>query len=484
MNALANDADKKADRVVAVLLTAFLITLGAGGAAVLSSIGNASADDASWSPCQTMVYPRAWPGVVELPSGDVLVVGGLSTGGPTAATEIFDVEGDAWVPGPTMTVARVGHTTTLLGDGSVLVAGGETGGGATASAEIVDVSEGECYALPDMSFARSGHAATLLPSGKVLVTGGSDGVTSVWSQAEMYDPDSHSWLAAGTMSEVRQHFSMHLLGNGLVLAVGGDDEATSELYDESTNEWFGTAEMLKKRFSSASVVTSSGHVLVAGGLGDDYELRSAEMYDPDENLWFTVDSMRYTRAHFTLTLLDDGRILAAGSWSGLEDASDTAELFCQCSMAWSTTAPMLSARGGHGAASLPDDHVLLIGGRSGDEITSSAEEYTPPTQPPDPQPLPPPPYCEPEDILPFIALVADEMPGHSENGLVAKVLVAQKYFEDDDIEECLHVLDAFYNQVRAFLNNEHVDEEGIGMLYEAYASVVDCLGGEPLPEIP
>ena len=74
MNTLANDADRRADRIVAVVLTAFLTALSAGGAAVLSSVSNASADDASWSPCQTMVYPRAWPGAVELPSGDILVV--------------------------------------------------------------------------------------------------------------------------------------------------------------------------------------------------------------------------------------------------------------------------------------------------------------------------------------------------------------------------------------------------------------------------
>lgn len=484
VDALADTADRRADRVAAVVLMAFIFAFGTVGGGLLYAATNASADDAFWSAYPTMAYPRAWPGVVELPDGDILVIGGLSTNGPTATTEIFDIDDEMWRPGPTMSVPRVGHTVTLLEDGTVLVTGGDTGGGATASAELVDVSAGACHALPDMNFARSAHAAVRLPDGGVLVSGGSDGVSGTWSQAEAYDADSHSWIPAGTMGRARQHFSMHMLENGLVVAVGGDQDATSELYDASTNSWRGEANMLKKRLCSASVVTSSGHVLVAGGIGDDYELRSAEMYDADENLWFGVDSMRYTRAHFTLSLLEDGRILAAGSWSDEEGTSATAELFCQCSMSWSTTVPMLRDRGGHGAASLPDGKVLLVGGRSADGITSSAEQYTPPTQLPEPPPIPPPPYCEPKDILPFIALVASEMPGHSENGLVAKVLVAQKYFEDGDIDECLHVLDAFYNQVRAFLNNDHVSEDGIAMLYDAYASVVDCLGGEPQPEIP
>ncbi|UCE92301.1 MAG: hypothetical protein JSV90_03975 [Methanobacteriota archaeon] len=484
MESLADNADRRADRVAAVVLTVFVVASGMGGAAVLHWASNVGADDAFWSPYPTMAYPRAWPGLVQLPDGDIMVVGGLSTGGPTATTEVFDIDEEQWIPGPTMSVPRVGHTTTLLEDGTVLAVGGETGDGATASAEVIDLSEGVCYPLPDMILSRFGHAASMLPSGRVLVSGGSDGVTDKWSQAEIYDPGSQSWLPADAMSQPRQHFSMHLLENGEVIAVGGGPDAASELYDEAADSWHGEADMLKKRICAASILTPSGHVLVAGGIGDDYELRSAEMYDPDEGLWFGTDSMRYTRAHFTLSLLDDGRILAAGSWSDLEGVSNTAELFCQCSMTWSTTTPMLSARGGHGAALLPDGNVLLIGGRGVDGVTSSTEQYTPPTLPPEPPPTPPPPYCEPKDILPFVALVADAMPGYSENGLVAKVLVAQKYFEEGDLGECLRVLDAFYNQVRAFLNNEHVDEEEVQMLYEAYASVVDCLGGEPQPEIP
>ena len=481
MDALTDTANRRADRVAGVVLLSFVVAFGATGAGLLYAVAPASADDAFWSTSPDMIYPRAWPGVVELPDGDILVVAGMSTNGPTATTEIFDIDERLWTPGPTMSVPRVGHTATLLEDGTVLVTGGETGGGTTATAEIIDLSRGASLALPEMSFARSGHAAALLPDGQVLVSGGTDWATDTWAQAEIYNPDSHSWSPAGTMNQARLYFSMHLLDDGHILAVGGDSEGTSELYDAATNSWFGLADMSRKRFSAASVVTSSGQVLVAGGIDSGYELRSTELYDPGENSWFLVDSMRYTRAHFTLSLLDDGRILAAGSWSDEEGTTATAELFSTATMTWSTTVSMLRDRGGHGAAALPDGDILLMGGKSGDTVTTSAEQYTPPTELPEP---PPPPYCQPKDILPFIDLVAEEMPGHSENGLVAKVLVAQAYYEDGNVEECLHVLDAFYNQVNAFLNNDHVGDEGIEILYNAYASVVECLGGTPLPEIP
>ncbi|HIH00814.1 TPA: hypothetical protein HA259_01805 [Thermoplasmata archaeon] len=146
---------------------------------------------------------------------------------------------------------------------------------------------------------------------------------------------------------------------------------------------------------------------------------------------------------------------------------------------------MLQARGAHGAAELPDGTILLIGGRTSTSITSSTEFYTAGEDEPEPPPPPPPPpYCQPIDILPFIIIVAPEMPGHSAHGLIAKVLVAQSLYEAGNIEDCLDILNAFYNQVRAFLGSGHMTEDGAEMLYDAYAAVVECLGGEPRPEIP
>ncbi|MCJ2533508.1 MAG: hypothetical protein LN411_06300, partial [Candidatus Thermoplasmatota archaeon] len=266
----------------------------------------------------------------------------------------------------------------------------------------------------------------------------------------------------------------------------GDASGTSEIYDPQTNSWGDEATMMDKRYDFASVVTFSGEVLVAGGLSDGVALRSSEIYDHETNSWYSSGSMTAPRAHFTLTLLADGEVLAAGSWSSSTGATISAEVFCQCKMVWNSADSMLQARGAHGAAALPDGDVLLIGGRSSISVTASTELYTPPTSEPEPPPPPPPPppYCQPIDILPFVIQVAPEMPGHSAHGLIAKILVAQGYFEADNIEDCLHILNAFYNEVRAFLGSDHMTEEGAEMLYDAYAAVVECLGGTPQPEIP
>ncbi len=486
VDALIATAEARPDHAVGIIFITVMLGLGGAGSALAYIAVQADAESADWSSFPSMTYPRAWPELVTLPSGDIVAIGGLSVSGPTATTEVFDPDEASWRPGPTMTSARLGHTATLLDDGAVLVAGGETGSGTTSSAEIIDFAAGAAYALPDMNFARTGHSAAKLPNGGVLVTGGTDWMTGTRAEAEIYDPESHSWLYGGTMLHPRVFFPMIALDDGAVLAIAGDASGTSEIYDTETNSWGDEATMTQKRYDSASVVTSTGEVLVAGGLEDGVVLRSSEMYDHETNSWYSSGSMTVPRVHFTLSLLVDGRVLAAGSWSSSVGATDTAEVFCQCGMAWNSADSMLRARGAHGAATLPDGTVLLIGGRSSTAVTASTELYTPPTSEPEPPPPPPPPppHCEPVDILPFVIIVAPEMPGHSAHGLIAKILVAQSWYELEEIEDCLHILDAFYNEVRAFLGSGHMTEEGAEMLYDAYATVVECLGGTPQPEIP
>src|SRR5215510_6876050 len=67
----------------------------------------------------------------------------------------------------------VGQTTTVLADGRVLLLGGETEDGPSAAAFIRDVRTGEVTVLPTIMYqARAWHSATMLPNGRVLVLGG------------------------------------------------------------------------------------------------------------------------------------------------------------------------------------------------------------------------------------------------------------------------------------------------------------------------
>lgn len=471
-------------KVMGIVVVTLMLAI-VGTVPALATISFGSSSSSEWTDSTSMLYPRAWPCVVTLPDGEVFASGGLTTDGPTSTTEMFDPVLGIWRPGPTMMEARVGHTCTLLGDGTLMVCGGSTPDGTTASAEIIDLSIGASLALPDMYFAREGHASATLPDGRVLVSGGWDMTTGTLKQAEVYDPEDHEWLPAGNMCSPRTMFSMHLVPGGSVLAVAGDSGGTSELYSIDSNSWGGSMGMDTPRYAAASATLDDGRVLVAGGILSGSPLRSSELYDPDTGGWTTSGSMMETRAHFSLSVMTDGRVMAAGSWSSL-GTSDTSEVMCPCKLEWTEGPELARDRGAHGSVVLTNGTLMLMGGWSSGSVTASTEMLLLGPVPPEPPGPPDEPsgMCEPMDIAPLVMQTAGELPGHSEYGFLAKLLVAQKYYDIGDIEECLFMMDVFHQHIEAFLMSGHISDESASLLYDAYAEVVECLGGTPLRPLP
>src|SRR4051812_49773073 len=95
-----------------------------------------------------------------------------------------------------------------------------------------------------MTVSRLFHSATLLDDGRVLVAGGDTAAALGTRSAELYDPASGTWSAAGSMVVARTSFGMVRLSDGRVLAAGGYNDvdgplASAELYDPATNRWTG-----------------------------------------------------------------------------------------------------------------------------------------------------------------------------------------------------------------------------------------------------
>ena len=429
----------------------------------------------TWHDANSTTIPRAFPAVVVLANGNLLVTGGVTTGNlPTATTDIYDQKLGIWKPGPTMGSKRVGHTATLLKDGTVLVVGGETGTGITASAELLNTTGIAAYSLMSLTFARAGHAAVLIGDGKVLVTGGSDSVGHTWKQAEAYDPIGHRWLPAGNMAFPRTALSMRMLPDGSAIAIGGDKNGTSERYSPSSNSWSGLAQMSSVRYNSASVVLRDGRILVAGGIASANPISSAEVFTPSTSTWSAVSNMKSSRASFSLTIVPNG-VLASGSYSKL-GTTNTTELFHPGNSTWSPAEPMNRSRGAQGYGVLPSGSVIEIGGWSNGAITSSVEVFGPAKAPP-PKPPPSKPLM-PKDLIPLV-LECKELPGNSKQGLIAKLTAAQAKYDLKDFDVCINIMNAFYHQLKAFHNSGHMTEQHVQALYSGYVSVMDNIGGTP-----
>lgn len=300
----------------------------------------------SWRVSGNLHVARSGHDAVLLPSGKVLVAGGCiktCLSGNTASAELYDPTTGAWSKTGSMTTARVYFGMVLLPNGKVIAIGGCTGQnsngctGVTSSAEIYDPSTGAWTAANSMHAARGSFAATLLLNGQVLVSGGINAAGNPISSAEKYNPTTGLWALTSAMKVARDEHTATLLPNGNVLVAGGENLggvtfAKTELYNPTTKTWSLTGNMNTGRLEHTATLLLNGTVLVSGGnkvtTNSTTVLSSAEIYNPSTGLWTKTGSMGSPRVGHSSTLLATGLVLNAGG-STINDELATAETYQQ-----------------------------------------------------------------------------------------------------------------------------------------------------------
>jgi hypothetical protein len=254
----------------------------------LSSCEILDADLTRWTLVAPMITGRFWHALVELPSGDLMAIGGLnSTVGAIASCEIYKVDEDRWVKAAPLSSPRARFTATVLDDGSILVAGGHNGSAKKGidSCEIYDPYTDKWTPAAPMNEARGFHAAMRLKDGRVIVSGGFSAPGAPdRNTTEIYDPITDEWTVEGDMSFPRHNHVFGILPDGRVLALGGSNCQTGgshsnvEVFDPSSGTWSETGIIMTGRIWLEASVLTDGSVVTTGGKACDSAFTGAESF--------------------------------------------------------------------------------------------------------------------------------------------------------------------------------------------------------------
>ena len=269
----------------------------------------------------TLHTARAAHTATTLPTGQVLIVGGMiSGGGGLDAVELFEPASNTTLELASLAERRAGHTATLLGDRRVLVAGGYNGE-YLRSIEVFDASSRRFRPAGSLLEARSGHTATLLPDGRVLLVGGVGRSWSFLRGAELYDPATGRSESAGEMSVPRESHTATLLADGRVLIVGGHSGrrqnmevyASAEVWVPKSRRFEAAGTLARARHKHDAVRLTDGRVLVIGGAdrSDRVHFATTEIYSPRTATFDRGPSMASRRYKIagTSVLLASGDVL-------------------------------------------------------------------------------------------------------------------------------------------------------------------------------
>ena len=142
-----------------------------------------------------------------------------------------------------------------------------------------------------MGTPRSGHTAVRLLDGRVLVVGGYPGdEPTTLTSAELYDPNSGTWSATGSMLRPHGGFPATLLRDGRVLVGDVDDPgadtpvAGAEVYDPASGTWTVTGKMVTPdRGLGSAAARRQGARHASFG--------ATELYDPESDTWIATGQM-------------------------------------------------------------------------------------------------------------------------------------------------------------------------------------------------
>jgi Bacterial Ig domain/Kelch motif len=368
-----------------------------GFIAFLSAINASAQAQGTFAPIGSLPSPQRNAASTLLPSGIVLIVGGIDASSRLTSLVIFDPISETFSSIENMDASY--DTATLLTDGEVLLAGRGNfvsmgpNDSILTTAQLYDPSDSSLASTGPMLEGVNSAASVRLPDGRVLLVGGRiyNQDATPTANAEIYDPTSGTFSFTGTMTTPRYNHTATLLQNGEVLVAGGSSSsvtgaplASAELYNPTTGAFSPAVNMTTAHANHTATILADGRVLIAGGSNRVSDAKNgvtavAEIYDPSTNTFTATGLLQTPREFHTATRLNNGDVLVAGG----DDSSNvlnSTELYAPASGTFTFADPMSMPREELTATLLGSGSVLVAGGLTGfteGAITDKAELYSP-----------------------------------------------------------------------------------------------------------
>lgn len=307
-----------------------------------------------------------------------------------------------WQPVDEMGYGRTGHAAVsfLNSEGFIklVVAGGYDGNSGLSSAEVFDEGNETWDNLPDMATVRMDHTMDVIGNQKIIIIGGWDGASTNWASTEVLEENggSYEFSDGPDMSVPRSYHGTALYESDYLLVMGGydgfDNLASCEKLNTATMEFEPMASMNYGRSSFTVTPLASGYeFLVTGGFNPDFgfQMNQCEIYNAQTNTWTPAASLNYARDNHAAILLPDNRVLVTGGrfFNGdlnLFEGMDQCEIYDPVTNTWSVV-QSTSGKHSYHQLFLLDGKVLLPGGtdHSGinvDVTYSNTEFFDPATE--------------------------------------------------------------------------------------------------------
>ncbi len=222
-----------------------------------------------------------------------------------------------------------GGATAAVVDGKIYLIGGWPNSTNVAINEMYDPSTNTWVTKAPMPTAR-GFLSSVVMNGVIYVIGG--GYPQALRKVEVYDPATNSWTTRKDLNLARTNGRAAVVDGKIYVIAGYPNIQKCEFYDPLTDTWTYFKDFPESSGGVVSVAVYNGLIYVFGG-GYGTGLNTLYTYDPKTDTWEKKHDL-WTRRTVSQACLVNGKIYLIGGATGENVSSAAVEMYDPATDTW------------------------------------------------------------------------------------------------------------------------------------------------------